>query len=408
MAISGGKDSICLIHLASQLRPNHKIFAVHINHGIREDSLNEEKKVSNYCQSLKIPLIVYKAHYYPDNNESMEMWARRIRQKYFKLARQNFECDFILTGHHLNDKIETIIMNLDNGCSIEGYRGIPKQNKFILRPLLDFKRKDIESYIDKRKLPFVEDQSNNDILIKRNFIRHKVLKPWEEQSSNLLLKLNEISKKAESAVNRMNLFMKELCEGFEINDNCILIKDEEVVFLSLNQKVRLIKYLIGNEKLSWRHNRWKSMEQWINSAKIGSHIKINLEWKLLRDRSKFILKKVQIGSDGFSLILKEVNHFKKSNNSYKEIIDGSLIEGKELKLRHWKQGDFFQPLGMIGKKKISDLLVDKKIDFFNKEKQMVVTADNKIIWVCGHRISETVKVMDKTTNFMELSLKFEL
>ena len=65
----------------------------------------------------------------------MEMWARRIRQKYFKLAKEKFKCDFIFTAHHLNDKVETMIMNLDKGCSIEGLRGIPKQNNFILRPL---------------------------------------------------------------------------------------------------------------------------------------------------------------------------------------------------------------------------------------------------------------------------------
>ena len=190
------------------------------------------------------------------------------------------------------------------------------------------------------------------------------------------------------------------------NVHSIQIKeDEQVAFLSLNQKVRLIKYLIGDEKISWRYNRWKSMEQWINSAKIGSYLKLNLKWKLLRDRSKLILKKDKIDTDGFSLILKEVDYYKKSNNSYKETIDGSSIEGKKLKLREWKHGDSFQPLGMTGKKKISDLLIDKKIDFFHKEKQMVVTADKKIIWVCGYQISETVKVLDKTTYFMELSLK---
>ena len=81
---------------------------------------------------------------------------------------------------------------------------------------------------------------------------------------------------------------------------------------------------------------------------------------------------------------------------------------KKLKLRKWKYGDLFQPLGMSGRKKISDLCFDKKINFFNKEKQMVVTADKKIIWVCGHRISERVKILDKTTKFVELSLESEL
>ena len=397
-----------LLHLAAQLRPKHKIFAVHVNHGIRKVSLNEEDEVSIYCKSLKIPLIIYKANFVLNKNESMEMWARRARQHYFELARQKFQCDFIFTAHHANDKVETIIMNLDQGCSIEGLRGIPKKNKFILRPFLDYKRKHIESYLDKNKLPSIEDLSNNDLLIKRNFVRHKVIKPWEKQSSNLLLKFNDLSKKAELVVKRMNSFIEKLCESFKINDNSIEINDSAVNFLSLNQKVRVIKYLIGNDKISWRYNRWKSLEQWINNAKIGSKLKINSNWELLRDRSKFILKKYQIGGDGFSLILKEVNQFNKNNNCSKEIIDGSTIEGKKIKLRQWKHGDSFQPLGMSGEKKISDLLIDEKIDIFTKEKQMVVTANNKIIWVCGRRISESVKVQSNTTKFTELSLLHEL
>jgi tRNA(Ile)-lysidine synthase len=299
-------------------------------------------------------------------------------------------------------------MNLDNGCSIEGLRGIPKINKFILRPLIDFSRKDIELYIDKYNLPFVKDLSNDDILIKRNLIRHKLLKPWVEQSSNLLLKFDNLSKKAESAVNRINLLIKELSKTLEIKDNSILINDAKISFLTLNQKVRLVKYLIGDNNISWRYHKWKSMEKWINNSKIGSNFNINSEWRFLRDRSRFILNKNKIGSDGFSLVLKEVNEYSKSNNSSKEIIDGSMIEGKKIKLRKWMHGDFFQPLGMNGGKKISDLLIDKKIDIFTKEKQMVVTANNKIIWVCGHRISDTVKVQDKTTKFMELSLKSAL
>ena len=397
-----------MIHLAYQLRPKHKIFAVHVNHGLRKESLNEEKEVSAYCKSLKIPLIVYRALYFPKKKQSIEMWAREIRKEYYELARISFQCDYIFTAHHLNDKIETIIMNLDNGCSIEGLRGIPKINKFILRPLIDFSRKDIELYIDKYNLPFVKDLSNDDILIKRNLIRHKLLKPWVEQSSNLLLKFDNLSKKAESAVNRINFLIKELSKTLEIKDNSILINDAKISFLTLNQKVRLVKYLIGDNNISWRYHKWKSMEKWINNSKIGSNFNINSEWRFLRDRSRFILNKNKIGSDGFSLVLREVDRYSKSNNSSKEIIDGLMIEGKKIKLRKWMHGDFFQPLGMNGGKKISDLLIDEKIDIFTKEKQMVVTANNKIIWVCGHRISDTVKVQDKTTKFMELSLKSAL
>ena len=357
---------------------------------------------------MKIPLITYKADFIKNKNESMEMWARRIRHNYYEFARKKFKCDYIFTGHHLNDKVETIIMNIDNGCSIEGLRGIPKKNKFIIRPLINIKRKEIESYICRNKLPFVEDLSNYDILIKRNLVRKRLIKPWEEQSIDVLSKFNKLSIKAESVIKKMNLFIKELSKRFNVQDNFIEINDNKINFLSLNHKVRLIKYLIGNKKISWRYNRWKSLEQWITNAKIGSKFKINPNWELLRDRSKFILKKYVIGSDGFELVLNKVNDYDKSNNSFSEIIDGSTIEGKRIKLRKWKSGDYFQPLGMIGRKKISDFLIDEKIDLFTKQKQMVVTANNKIIWVCGHRLSDSVKVNDNTSKFMELSLVPEL
>ena len=77
-----------------------------------------------------------------------------------------------------------------------------------------------------------------------------------------------------------------------------------------------------------------------------------------------------------------------------------MIEGKKIKLRKWKNGDYFQPLGMVGKKKISDFLIDEKIDFFTKQNQMVVTANNKIIWVCGHRLSDIVKVFEIEFTFV--------
>ena len=160
----------------------------------------------------------------------MEMWARRTRQHYFELARKNFQCDFIFTGHHLNDKVETIIMNLDNGCSIEGLRGIPKKNKYILRPLIDIKRKDIVSYIENNNLPFVEDLSNYDTLIKRNLVRHQVLKRWEEQSTNLVLRFNKLSKKAEFVVKKMNTFIKKLSTRFNIQNNVIELNDNEINF----------------------------------------------------------------------------------------------------------------------------------------------------------------------------------
>ena len=381
---------------------------MHVNHGIRKTSQNEQIFVSNYCNSLNIPLSIYKAKLLRIKSESMEMWARRVRQDSFELAKKEFNCDFILTGHQMNDKIETILMHLDDGCRIEGLKGIPKQNQTIIRPLIDFTRNQISEYINKHKLKYIDDSSNTNISIKRNFIRHKIIKPWAEQSEDLLLRFDNLSKKASIAVNKMNLAISSLSNIKDTDDHIIKIKDDSVHMLTLNQKVRLIKKIIGDEKVAWRSHRWISLEQWLKVAKTGMKFKLSAGWILLRDRTDVILKSLNIGYDGFSLVVNKVDKYKKFNDYSKEVIDASAVEGKKIKFRKWRVGDYFQPLGMNGRKKISDFLIDQKVDSFTKEEQMVVTANSEIIWVCGYRISENVKVNKKTTKYLELSLVPEL
>ena len=146
------------------------------------------------------------------------------------------------------------------------------------------------------------------------------------------------------------------------------------------------------------------MEQWIAAADTGSTFKVNANWTLLRNRKEWLLKKNTMGSDGFSLVFQPIHQYEINDDPSKEVIDGCAILGKEIILRLWKSGDHFQPLGMTGKKRVSDLLVDEKVDLFNKKNQLVVTANGEIIWVCGRRISDKAKVTEKTKNFVELSL----
>jgi len=107
--------------------------------------------------------------------------------------------------------------------------------------------------------------------------------------------------------------------------------------------------------------------------------------------------------DDFSISIKKTDGLIKNDNPMYETIDGAFVANKKLLLRTWKDGDRYKPLGMNGHKKISDLLIDNKVDGFTKDKQLVLTANDEIIWVCGRSISDQVKVTKKTTNFLELS-----
>ena len=123
VAVSGGMDSIALLHLSSKFKKDYEIFGVHVNHGLREASESEEKFVRGLCHDYNILLSVHNANRYFIPGESMEMWARRIRQDAFESARKEYNCDFVLTAHHANDNAETILMHLDDGCGVEGLRG---------------------------------------------------------------------------------------------------------------------------------------------------------------------------------------------------------------------------------------------------------------------------------------------
>lgn len=408
MAISGGMDSVALLHLASQFQSDHDIYAVHVNHGLRDVSNSEEQFVKAFCKSLDIPLTIHRADTPQQKGESMEMWSRRIRQSAFASAQEQFNCDWTLTAHHANDNVETILMHLDDGCGIEGLRGIPKQNGNMLRPLLNFSRKDISEYVRENGLSYVEDASNKDTSIRRNHIRHNVVMPWEKQTQSIIHRFSALSLQASQAVQRMNDVIKLLAEKVKSEHHRFTINDDLVNILSGNQKVRLVKQLMGETETAWRRHHWTSLENWMSHAETGSIFHINGKWSILRDRNQWVLKEKTLGHDGYRLTLNPVNGFKENHDHTKEIIDACVVEGKDIQLRNWQAGDQFNPLGMIVTKKVSDFLIDEKVDRFSKEKQLVVTADGEIIWVCGQRISEKAKVTEKTTEFVELSLEREL
>ncbi|HIA84090.1 MAG TPA: tRNA lysidine(34) synthetase TilS [Candidatus Marinimicrobia bacterium] len=420
VAVSGGLDSVCLLHLSTQLRENTQIevCAIHVNHGIRNASIAEEKFVRDLCSTLNVALTVIQAEGKSQKGDSMEMWARRIRQEAFESTRLKKNCDFLLTAHHANDNVETILMHMDDGCGVEGLRGIPKKNGQIIRPLIKFSRSDIEGYVHFHSLKYIEDESNKDVSIKRNYVRHKIVKPWEAQASQIVSRFNSLSQKATESVARMNGLVAKLSEKVEDRDHQKLIYDTLAIKLSTNQLARLVKHIIGETDIPWRRHRWEALNLWFHSPKTGSTFKLNNQWAILRDRHCFILnheiqKKIELpiksmgrfGFDGFSISLNKIEVPSMDSNPFHEVIDGSILNGKRLSIRSWQNGDVFQPLGMAGHKKVSDFLVDEKVDCFTKEKQLVLTANEEIIWVCGRRLSDKAKITHSTQEFLELSMQ---
>lgn len=181
VALSGGMDSMALLHLLSEFKDkyNLKLYSAYINHNLRnKDSIKEEKFVTDVTKKLNIPLYKYNV---PDNfwkelkKQSIEMAARKIRYNFFQKISDQNNIDYIATAHNFNDKIETFFLYLFRGSGLDSLRSIPFKNKKIIRPLLNITRVQIEYYITSQNISYIHDITNDKNIYKRNIIRNKLL-----------------------------------------------------------------------------------------------------------------------------------------------------------------------------------------------------------------------------------------
>jgi len=424
IAVSGGKDSMTLLYSMCRIadRLNVKIKAVHLNHHLRGNSNNDQILVEKFCKQLKIDLTV--DHLDPDTKrkgESPEAWARDHRYASLEKIRKEIGADWIFTAHHGNDQIETILFHLSQGTGISGLRGIHDNQGHILRPMLCFPRGDIDQYAAEMNIPWVDDSSNFDESIPRNNLRHNVVKPWEKSNPDLVSAFHEISEHAKDANEALqfaaNLLIPDIIK--QKNDKLFNLDEEQLRAIPPLLRTILLRELIGTTE-PWRRFIHNGLRIFIGNANIGQIYRLPNDWQLLKDRKQFILKKIkvqkkkpivvspdiEVNNDEFIFIWKtDIILESFSVNRDTELIDANKINCQSLTLRPWLSGDRFQPLGMAGTKKISDYLIDEKVDLYAKGNQWVLVDGEKIIWVCGRRINDEVKITDKTTNYAKLIYK---
>ena len=424
IAVSGGKDSMTLLYSMCRIadRLNVKIKAVHLNHHLRGNSNNDQILVEKFCKQLKIDLTV--DHLDPDTKrkgESPEAWARDHRYASLERIRKEIGADWIFTAHHGNDQIETILFHLSQGTGISGLRGIHDNQGHILRPMLCFPRGDIDQYAAEMNIPWVDDSSNFDESIPRNNLRHNVVKPWEKSNPDLVSAFHEISEHAKDANEALqfaaNLLIPDIIK--QKNDKLFNLDEEQLRAIPPLLRTILLRELIGTTE-PWRRFIHNGLRIFIGNANIGQIYRLPNDWQLLKDRKQFILKKIkvqqkkpivvspdiEVNNDEFIFIWKtDIILESFSVNRDTELIDANKINCQSLTLRPWLPGDRFHPLGMAGTKKISDYLIDEKVDLYTKGNQWVLVDGEKIIWVCGRRINDEVKITDKTTNYAKLIYK---
>jgi tRNA(Ile)-lysidine synthase len=395
----------------------------HVNHNIRPNSIHDEKFVVEQGSKLKIPVIVKQLNYdHKKSSESTEAWARNNRYTQLELIRKENNYDKIATGHHSNDQIETILQRISEKSGIGGLKGIHKQRGRVIRPILTIAKADIEKVVNDLQIKYVDDETNKNLGIPRNYFRHKIILPWKSLYPNLGKSIQSICESAVENQSVIDYFIEKL-------ENKIVTEDKDALSnkvikrinlssfekLPVTVKVLLIRHILG--KYPWRKYQWNEIDKIIKSAKVGKVYNFD-DFEILKDRQDWIIRyKFDVNLKPINVRLNDavrcgmhvikVRKVKKcllTDDPNIEIINGDEIATNKLVLRSWQNGDAFKPLGMQGKKKISDFLTDEKINQFDKENQLVLTANDEIIWLCGRRISDTVKITKDTKHYLELSM----
>ena len=413
LTVSGGIDSVVMCDLFHKAGFNFAI--AHCNFRLRgKESEQDEAFVKGLAKKYKIPFFCKRFNtsaFAEEKNMSIQMAARELRYKWFEEIRGKEELQYIATAHHQDDSIETFFINFIRGTGISGLHGIlPKQGK-VIRPLLFSDRNSIESYAKKHKLNHREDSSNASDKYMRNKLRLQIIPALKELNPALAATVTE---------NIQRLKDVELIYSKEVEDKRSNIvkgnnKNITIPIKQLKKLQPLATYLY--EFLKPYHFNASTVDSIVEGLDgLPGKQFFSDTHRLIKDRDLLIIEsqkpkkqilkseKFEIKKNQKKLILDRlILHFqtlhKKHNTRIpkpsSECMDLDKLEFP-LEVRKWQQGDFFYPLGMKGKKKLSDFFIDKKLSIDQKENTWLLTSKGAIVWVIGLRMDDRFKITDKT------------
>ncbi len=408
-AVSGGKDSVLLAHL---LKSSGFNFAMaHCNFKLRGDEAKRDQDfTSNLAQQLQVPFFLTEfntAGYAAENHISIQMAARELRYNWFEKVCADENFDVIALAHHQNDSIETVLLNLTRGTGIAGMHGILPKNGKLVRPMLFLSKENIDEICAGEKLDFVEDSSNASAKYARNKIRLEVVPKLKEINPNL-------EKTFEQNLERFRQLEQLLENQLQV------LRDAVFINLKLETRIKIEDI----RKLHPQHLLLFGLLRGFNfSGQVVQDLLLSLEkhpgkifgspsHQLILDRTEIIIyeKKergaefVGIGKNqneacfqGFKLkLLHDETPLIVINNPMATSVAAEKLIFP-LTIRNWQTGDYFYPLGMNHKQKLSDFFIQQKVPLHQKPQiPLLVNGNQQIIWIGGFRLDDRYKVNSNT------------
>lgn len=414
LAVSGGLDSMVLLHLFQQLP--YEIAVLHCNFQLRGmESFGDQDFIQKYCDQNNIPFFTTQFDtdaFAKDYKLSTQVAARELRYNWFYELLETHQFDYVLTAHHADDNLETFIINLSRGTGLEGLIGIPEENDKIIRPLLPFSRDEILKYAKENYIEWREDSSNASNKYLRNKIRHDLVPILKEINPDFLKSFQ----KTQSYLQESN----EMVEDASIMIYQQVAKEEgNEIHFDLAQLKRLPNY--KSYLYQWLKEfgflAWKDIYD-LTDSQSGKQI-LSSEYRLLKNRTTLILSPISDPYQDEEYVIEEnsteVNFpLKLKLSVVEEITINSnrtiFVDAEKIRfpllLRKWKEGDSFYPFGMKGKsKKVSKLFKDEKLSLIEKENMWILCSDDQIVWVTGIRQDDRFKITDASKKILKIEIQ---
>ena len=411
IATSSGVDSVVLCTLCNDLGLNFSI--AHCNFSLRGEESDEDAKFAKaLAKLLNVDFYLKKFNtisYKENSGLSTQMAARELRYKWFDDLLINYDC--LLTAHHLDDQLETFLINLSRGSGLGGLLGIPIINKKKIRPLLNFSKNQIVNYARENNISWREDSSNlsNDYL--RNEIRNNVIPEFKKSAPDLLKNFNK-------SLNYLKNSKSYIQEKINETSKKIIFDEGHQVKYDIKEILRLdnLKMCLFEFFHKFGFNQLTDIEN-ILTSQSGKQI-LSKTHRIVKDRDFLILEEIsnmnfvsidvlsdaaQVDTIYGSLFFNLSLNFEKSVDPSSVYVDlGKLVY--PLRVEVYSKGMEFIPFGMSGKKSLSKFFKDKKLSIIDKNRSLVlVNGNNELIWVVNQRMDDRYKITESTSRILKIS-----
>ncbi len=431
-AVSGGPDSMALLTILKELsgERDFELAAAHFDHGIRPAAASEKTLVERYTASLDVPLLFGSGDVPTEarkRKKGLEEMARLLRYRFLEGASQNWNADGVALGHTRDDQIETILHHIVRGTGWRGMTGIPVRRGMFIRPLLSCTRKELTDFLRRRQIRYAIDESNRDNRLLRNRIRNLLLpylrKNYNPSIDESLIRLQE-----------------NLVEGWGVLEQSLRTfvprkEGEEVVSIPLERlsvlsdfQIYLLIDLILREQFDVTQDMEKvhfdAAKRLIRSSQSGRRVKFPHGITIHREQTVIRLtrerKRHHPPVQPEEIILPGTGTYSLPRRNLSVTIEtiectGTRIRSNEreayfsslhfpIRVRNRKPGDRIVPLGMKGRKKLSDLFIDRKVSLHRREQIPVFEDANGIFWIPGVAIDERTRVRPQTRKVIHIKL----